>query len=61
MPKKPGQPKRGRPVTYVMPDQIPDTPAHIAQAVLTSPTTPPGGWQYLKNQKAAEKRRPKKG
>ena len=61
MPKQPDRPKRGRPVTYVMPEPIPDTPANIAQAVLGSPTTPPGGWRYLKNQKSSQKRRTKKG
>ena len=60
--KKPGQPvKRGRPVVYKMPPLIPDTPANIAQAVLGSPPTPPGGWRYLKNQKASQTRRTKKG
>ena len=61
MGNKPLKRKRGRPVTMKMPDPIPDTPAHIAQAVLTSHTTPLGGWWYLKNQKAAQKRREKKG
>ena len=61
MKQKPDRPKRGRPVTYVMPDQIPDTATNIAQAVLGSPATPPGGWRYLKNQKASQKRRTKKG
>ena len=53
--------KRGRPVVYLMPDPIQDTPDNIAQSVLNSPTTPPGGWQFLKDHKAAQKRRTKKG
>ena len=43
--------KRGRPVTHVMPNLIPDTPENIARAVLTSPKVPPGGWRYLKKPK----------
>ena len=43
-PKRP----RGRPVTNTMPKPIPDTPENIARAVLQSPRTPPGGWNYLK-------------
>ena len=45
---KPKPAPRGRPVTNTMPEPIPDTPENIARAVLQSPSTPPGGWNYLK-------------
>ena len=60
MPRKEDQNKpkrRGRPKTLVMPDTITDTPENIARAVLSSPTTPPGGWKYLKDHKASVRHR----
>ena len=50
--------KAGRPVEKPMPEPIPDTPENIARAVLQSPRTPPGGWNYLK---AAQKGEPEDG
>ena len=38
--------KRGRPVVYLMPDLIPDTPENIAKAILRRP--PKKDWNYLK-------------
>ena len=39
---------RGRPVEKPMPAPIPDTPEHIARALLTTAPKDEGDWDYLK-------------
>ena len=41
--------KRGRP-PKPMPEQIPDTPENVAQAILTTPPKKSDEWEYLKDQ-----------
>ena len=52
MKRKERKKKRGRPVTHVMPEPIPDTPENIARIFMNSPVVPKGGWRFLKDQKA---------
>ena len=40
--------KRGRPVTRTMPQPIPDTPANVLRALLTTPPKKRLEWEYLK-------------
>ena len=47
---------RGRPVTYVMPEPIPDAPENIARIFMNSPVVPKGGWRFIKDQKAKSNR-----
>ena len=47
MTKKPKRVKRGRPITYVMPPPIPDTPENVAKAIMRGP--PKKTWRYLGN------------
>ena len=40
--------KRGRPVKYKMPEQIPDTPENVLRAVLNTPPKKEDEWEYMK-------------
>ena len=40
--------KRGRPVKYKMPEQIPDTPENVLRAVLNTPPKEEDEWEYMK-------------
>ena len=40
--------KRGRPVKYEMPEQIPDTPENVLRAVLNTPPKKEDEWEYVK-------------
>ena len=46
MTKKPKRVKRGRPITYVMPPPIPDTPENIVRACMQGP--PRRDWDFMK-------------
>ena len=51
-PDRPAKKFPGRPAELRMPMPIPDTPMNVLSAVLATPTTPPGGWKYLKRRHA---------
>ena len=47
---KPQPKKRGRP-SKAMPDPIPDTPANVVKALVTTPPKDPKDWKFLKQGK----------
>jgi len=43
-----GQAGKGRRAKRAMPEQIPDTPENVAQALLNTPPKKPAEWDYLR-------------
>lgn len=43
--------KRGRPVKYPMPEQIPDTPENVARAVMNTPPKKADDWRFMKKRR----------
>lgn len=43
--------KRGRPVEYTMPEQIPDTPENVAAALMRQPPRKPDEWKFMQEHK----------